>query len=68
MMQDENNEYSSYLPSDENKKEESLPVTPSPSSFEQRDQSQLIWVAQKVNEVRQEIRKYVIGQSEMVEL
>lgn len=67
-MQDENNEYSSYLPSDENKKEESLPVTPSPSSFEQRDQSQLIWVAQKVNEVRQEIRKYVIGQSEMVEL
>jgi MoxR-like ATPase len=68
MMQDENNEYSSYLPSDENKNEESLPVTPSPSSFEQRDQSQLIWVAQKVNEVRQEIRKYVIGQSEMVEL
>lgn len=67
-MQDENNEYSSYLPSDENKNEESLPVTPSPSSFEQRDQSQLIWVAQKVNEVRQEIRKYVIGQSEMVEL
>ncbi len=70
-MQDENNEdYSSYLPSDENKSEETTPVTSSNTNtgFEQRDQTQLIWVAQKVNEVREEIRKYVIGQSEMVEL
>jgi MoxR-like ATPase len=38
------------------------------SGFVQRDQSQLIWVAEKVNRVREEMRKYVIGQSEMIEL
>lgn len=41
--------------------------TASPA-FVQRDQSQLLWVAEKVNRVREEMRKYVIGQSEMIEL
>lgn len=37
-------------------------------SFVQRDQTELLWVAEKVNRVREEMRKYVIGQSEMIEL
>jgi MoxR-like ATPase len=37
-------------------------------AFVQRDQTQLLWVAEKVNRVREEMRKYVIGQSEMIEL
>jgi MoxR-like ATPase len=44
---------------------------PSPAAepaFVQRDQSELLWVAEKVNRVREEMRKYVIGQSEMIEL
>lgn len=45
--------------------ETSETVTP---AFVQRDQSQLLWVAEKVNRVREEMRKYVIGQSEMIEL
>lgn len=39
-----------------------------PSAFVQRDQSELLWVAEKVNRVREEMRKYVIGQAEMIEL
>lgn len=37
-------------------------------TFVQRDQTNLLWVAEKVNRVREEMRKYVIGQSEMIEL
>lgn len=48
-----------------NPAETSAPVTP---SFVQRDQTELLWVAEKVNRVREEMRKYVIGQSEMIEL
>ncbi|MBI3238931.1 MAG: MoxR family ATPase [Flavobacteriia bacterium] len=44
------------------------PMLASEPHFQQRDQSELIWVAQKVNRVREEMRKYVIGQSEMIEL
>ncbi len=48
------------------------PVTPPSSAgtgfgFE-RQNSDLLWVAQKVSDVRAEMAKYVIGQSEMVEL
>jgi MoxR-like ATPase len=48
------------------------PVTPPLGSgtgfgFE-RQNSDLLWVAQKVNDVRTEIAKYVIGQTEMVDL
>ncbi|MNU56050.1 ATPase RavA [compost metagenome] len=48
--------------------EESALKTEETPSFVQRDQSELIWVAEKVNRVREEMRKYVIGQSEMIEL
>jgi MoxR-like ATPase len=34
----------------------------------ERSNEDLIWVAQKVNQVRQEMSKFVIGQDEMVEL
>lgn len=34
----------------------------------ERQNSELIWVAQKVSEVRGELKKYVIGQTEMVDL
>lgn len=34
----------------------------------ERQNSDLLWVAQKVNDVRTEIAKYVIGQTEMVDL
>lgn len=48
------------------------PVTPPPASsggygFE-RQNSDLLWVAQKVSDVRGELAKYVIGQAEMVDL
>lgn len=48
--------------------EESALRTDETPSFVQRDQTELLWVANKVNRVREEIRKYVIGQSEMIEL
>ncbi len=66
---DENNDFSAYLPSDESPKaEEQQQEAPASTGFQQRDQSELLWVAQKVNRVREELRKYVIGQSEMIEL
>tara|TARA_B110000285_G_scaffold49460_1_gene56166 strand:- start:5542 stop:6630 length:1089 start_codon:yes stop_codon:yes gene_type:complete len=34
----------------------------------ERQNSELIWVAQKVGEVRTELKKYIIGQTEMVDL
>ena len=34
----------------------------------ERQNSELIWVAQKVGEVRAELKKYIIGQTEMVDL
>jgi MoxR-like ATPase len=36
-------------------------------NFERND-SNLIWIAQKVNEIRMEIGKYIIGQDELVEM
>ncbi|MCR9171038.1 MAG: MoxR family ATPase [bacterium] len=52
--------------------ESSQPVTPplgSGSGFGfERQNSDLLWVAQKVSDVRNELAKYVIGQSEMVDL
>ncbi len=41
--------------------------TPSAYSFERRN-SDLVWVAQKVSDVRSELAKYVIGQAQMVDL
>jgi len=67
---EQQNDFSAFMPG--NTSSESTPTeVPSASSgsgFVQRDQTELLWVAQKVNQVRQELRKYLIGQSEMVEL
>lgn len=73
MNNEENNDNSAYMPSDSNSSEnqETTPTTPSALStdgFQQRDQSDLLWVANQVNRVREELRKYIIGQSEMIEL
>ena len=77
MSTEDNNQepnYSDYLPKDETTNESNVTPTPeemaAPAAsfgFERRNED-LIWVAGKVNEVRLEMAKYVIGQHEMVEL
>lgn len=80
----ENPDYSAYMPktsSEQEPEQESEnasenPVQESPSAEQpagssygfERNNQELIWVAQKVNDVRNELAKYVIGQSQMVEL
>lgn len=77
----ENKDFSAYLPKEESM--ESTPVDPVQNivseelesttenstgfGFERQNQD-LMWVAQKVNNVREELSKYVIGQHQMVEL
>ncbi len=72
--------HSNYKPSGEEKKEEA-PVEKNPElatdskaegvdksfGFE-RENKELIWVSQKVSNVRTELAKYIIGQTEMVDL
>ncbi len=72
--------HSNYKPSGEDKKEEA-PVEKNPElatdskaegvdksfGFE-RENKELIWVSQKVSNVRTELAKYIIGQTEMVDL
>ena len=42
---------------------------PEPTNYGfERQNTELLWVAQKVNDVRNELAKYIIGQSEMVDL
>lgn len=60
-------EFSDYMPKDDLTVPD-FPTEESTGHFQQRDQTELIWVAQKVNRVREEMRKYLIGQSEMIEL
>lgn len=75
-MQEEQDDLSAFMPKEEGSQTpESTPEVPNPMQaendvphFQQRDQSELIWVANKVNRVREEMRKYVIGQAEMIEL
>jgi MoxR-like ATPase len=67
------NEHQGYMPKDvnENNPIENQEPTPNPVAssygFERRNED-LVWVAGKVNNVRQEMSRYVIGQHEMVEL
>jgi MoxR-like ATPase len=84
MIQEGNDDLAAYMPQDEGKPNEAASNNPAPEeqasalsnptetpvtpSFVQRDQTDLLWVAEKVNRVREEMRKYVIGQSEMIEL
>ncbi len=45
-----------------------VPATPTPAYDFERKNADLLWVAQKVSDVRTELGKYVIGQAEMVDL
>lgn len=67
------NDHQAYMPKDvnetnmgENQEPTTNPIAGS-YSFERRNED-LVWVAAKVNNVRQEMSRYVIGQHEMVEL
>ncbi len=76
MTNDEN-----YMPKEENeninspneeanneeKLEEVTPESADEFGFERKNQ-ELLWVSQKVSEVRTELSKYIIGQTEMVDL
>ncbi len=77
----EENDFSNYMPkenaSDATSSEQtetpaetsSEPATTSTSSYSfERQNEELIWVASKVNNVRVELAKFVIGQHDMVEL
>jgi MoxR-like ATPase len=44
------------------------PVAPATNYGFERQNAELLWVAQKVNDVRNELAKYVIGQTQMVDL
>lgn len=66
------NEASNETPSTEPTQSEDSGIETRPDSstgfgFE-RQNSELIWVAQKVGEVRTQLKKYIIGQTEMVDL
>ena len=66
------NEASNETPSTEPTQSEASGIETRPDSatgfgFE-RQNSELLWVAQKVGEVRTELKKYIIGQTEMVDL
>lgn len=65
----EQKDHSAYMPTEGQITPTEVPSAVTESTgFQQRDQSELLWVAQKVNRVREELRKYIIGQSEMIEL
>lgn len=77
--QEQNQDFSAYMPKNESQSDpepapESEPEakeeqTSSPAGYGfERNNHELVWVAQKVNEVRAELGKFVIGQNEMVEL
>lgn len=73
-------EHTAYMPSSANPATSSEALTPAPETplesapaptegfgFERQNQ-ELLWVSQKVSDVRAELAKYVIGQHEMVDL
>ncbi len=79
----ENNDLSNYMPKEDSteekveqstqenttEKEDVVEESSTASSFGfERQNTELLWVAQKVNDVRNELGKYVIGQAEMVDL
>ncbi len=64
---------SAYMPKTEVPAEKSeagqeKPAVPNQSYGFERQNAELLWVAQKVNDVRTELSKYVIGQTAMVDL
>lgn len=75
---EQENDYSSFMPKENQEpagtppasEEPVEPVSESSSTgygFE-RENTEIVWVSQKVNELRREFSNYVIGQHEMVEL
>lgn len=77
-MTEEENNMSEYMPKNEGEGQKEDALQPEQNKEEsaestnefgfERPSSDLIWVADKVNQVRSELAKYVIGQSELVEL
>jgi MoxR-like ATPase len=65
MIQEGNNEENNFSNPEESNASANIPQTN--YGFE-RSNTDLIWVAQKVNHVRMELRKFIIGQEQMVEL
>jgi MoxR-like ATPase len=65
MIQEGNNEENNMSQPEESSASANIPQTN--YGFE-RSNTDLIWVAQKVNHVRMELRKFIIGQEQMVEL
>ena len=67
-----NTENSEYMPKEQPPAEESpvpvQPETPTQSYGFERQNAELLWVAQKVSDVRTELSKFVIGQTQMVDL
>lgn len=70
-------DFSAYMPKDDSSASPERTEPSEPVSHEtqttgnlgfERNNQELIWVAQKVNDVRGELAKFVIGQNEMVEL
>jgi MoxR-like ATPase len=66
-MMQENNEENNSTQANEGNMNPSSGIPQTNYGFE-RSNTDLIWVAQKVNHVRQELRKFIIGQEQMVEL
>lgn len=78
----ENQDHASYMPSSNSGTPATPNVPPAsetthteqptveqPTNYGfERQNAELLWVAQKVNDVRNELAKYIIGQSEMVDL
>lgn len=66
-------EHTDYMPKDNQSFENQNSDAEKIDTFEkgygfERDNSEIVWISQKVNEMRREFSKYVIGQHEMVEL
>lgn len=74
--EEKKNEYSDFMPKEGQHSSNEVPsnepleeTVKSNSGYEfERENSEIVWVSQKVNELRQEFSKYIIGQHEMVEL
>jgi MoxR-like ATPase len=65
------NNFSSYLPKEENNDNTTATPIPTEANTEPsllRGNQDVIWVAQKAQEVRKEMSKYIIGQQETIEL
>ena len=65
---DENTEYMPKEAAPTEDKVTETAATPNQSYGFERQNKELLWVAQKVNDVRTELGKYVIGQTQMVDL